>query len=444
MLKKISFAEKEEADALLRILSAALDAANPSTAIRRRLTREKNLLAINEQRYALKNYSAVYLAAIGKAAIPMAHATAEILGADLDAGVVVYKTDPKNAAKKENLRYFQAAHPIPDGRSLAAGEYLLEFLSQATSQDLVLFLISGGGSALITLPEKGITLGELQSLTDLLLRSGVRIDEMNTLRRALDRVKGGGLAEAAAPAETLTLLLSDVVNSPLEAIASGPTVPNPTDKAAALAVLEKYHLCEKVPPSILDFLREREVPRSAPPQGFALVIGDNRISAAAAKSQAEKEGFFSQVLTTSLQGEAAEIGAKLGRMLRENDFSTYGVKASPPYCLILGGETTVTLQGKVGRGGRNQELALAAAVELDGAEDVILLTLATDGEDGPTDAAGAIVAGETLVRAKALGLDAATHLRRHDAYPFFDSLGDLLKIGSTGTNVNDLIFCLAM
>ncbi len=435
----------DRADAVQRILNAALSAADPFAAVRRNLTRDGSLLAINERVYALNDFSAIYLAAIGKAAVPMAHAAAEILGASLKEGAVIFKHFPKNEKKKKNLRYIQASHPVPDERSLAAGKHLLHLMAKATAKDLVIFLISGGGSALITVPPNGIDLRDMQMLTDFLLQSGARIDEINTVRRALDQVKGGGLARAAAPAKTISLLLSDVIDSPPAAIASGPTVPNPTSKSDAFAVLEKYALSAKISPKILDFLQKDEVSRFANfRQENFLVIGDNRISALAARLQAEKEGFSARVLTTSLQGEAAEIGKKLGECLRNDDFSAYGASnISPPYCLIFGGETTVTLNAVAGRGGRNQELALAALKSLDGVKNRLLVTLATDGEDGPTDAAGAIICSETLARAAARGLDAAAYLRRHDAYSFFNSLGALLKIGATGTNVNDLTFVFA-
>jgi glycerate 2-kinase len=443
-----SLDEYPATDALKRILAAGIDAANPAAAVRRTLTRTPDLLRFKKQEYLLNNFSALYLVSAGKAAIPMAEAAADILGKYLTEGVVVYKPAPflKEATKRErdHLAYVPSSHPVPDERSLAAGENILELLSKTTADDLVIFLISGGGSALMTVPVDGVSLADMSDLTSLLLGCGAPIDEINTLRRALDRVKGGGLADAAAPAQHFSLLLSDVVNSPLEAIASGPTVPNPSSNADALAILRKYDLMNEVPDSILTYLKDGVCLKSEMQKKNTAIIGSNALSAEAAKRQAEKEGFFAKVLTTSLEGEASLIGAKLGKMLFEKDFTQYEPgNISRQFCLILGGETTVNIGDAKGLGGRNQEVALAAIKELAGAKNMMLVTLATDGDDGPTDAAGAVVTGETLTRAQALGLDVNEHLRNHDAYPFFDALGDLLKPGMTGTNVNDLTFLFA-
>ncbi len=440
-----SLDERPAADAIKRILAAGIDAADPAAAVRRTLTRTSGLLRFNEEEYALSHFSTLYLVSVGKAAIPMAEATADILGKYLTEGVVVYKPAPSlnDATKGERnrLAYIPSSHPVPDERSLAASENILGLLSKTTIDDLVIFLVSGGGSALMTMPVEGVSLADMSDLTSLLLGCGAPIDEINTLRRALDRVKGGGLAEAAAPAQHFSLLLSDVVNSPLEAIASGPTVPNPTDNADALAILRKYDLMNEVPDSILAFLEEGVSLKSEAPRKNIAIIGSNALSAKAAKRQAEKEGFFAKVLTTSLEGEASLVGAELGRMLFEEDFTQYDPgNISCPFCFILGGETTVNIGDAKGLGGRNQEVALAAIKELAGAKNRMLVTLATDGDDGPTDAAGAVVTGETLARAQALGLDVDEHLRNHDAYPFFGALDDLLKPGMTGTNVNDLTF----
>jgi hydroxypyruvate reductase len=295
-------------------------------------------------------------------------------------------------------------------------------------------------------------LEDLQTLTSLLLSSGARIDEINTLRRQLDGVKGGGLARATK-AKIISLILSDVIGNPLEAIASGPTVPDPTTREDGIVILEKYNLEKKVPISIHKFLESGS--SLAPParagvlpyprqQAVGLqtvqniIIGDNGLAAQSAREQAEREGFYAEILSNELQGEAREVGREFAHRLRaESETRTR------PFCLIAGGETTVTLRGN-GKGGRNQELALSAVEELAGLEHVVLIALATDGDDGPTDAAGAVVTGESAQRAKALGLDATDYLSRNDAYPFFEALGDLLKTGPTGTNVNDLIFLFAI
>ena len=305
-----------------------------------------------------------------------------------------------------------------------------------------------------------VPLEDMQTLTSALLACGARIDEINTLRRHLDRVKGGGLAKATR-ARVLSLILSDVVGSPLEAIASGPTTPDPTTKDDTLGVLEKYDFLHKtqshkatetqsqlnlrgaVTPwqkSILDYLHtSAETPKFNNPifsRVENVIVGDNGMAAKAGVKQAELEGFSYKYLGSDWQGEAREVGIELARKLRVTNMSQ-----SHPFCLITGGETTVTIKGQ-GKGGRNQELALAAVPELAGLENATLISLATDGEDGPTDAAGAIVTGETLQRAEKLNLSVADYLSRNDAYHFFEKLNDLLKIGPTGTNVNDLVFLI--
>ena len=422
-----------QAIAIKGILSAALEAADPARAVQKVLRKKDNFLKINGQNFQLEKTENIYLVAFGKAAPAMASAAREVLGNALSGGIVVskYATDHKLG----NLSLHIAGHPVPDEKSVSAGKAILKLLSQTGKNDLVLFLISGGGSALITAPVGNLSLHDLQELTSLLLGSGARIDEINTLRRTLDRVKGGGLANAAYPAQIASLILSDVVDSPLEAIASGPTVPNPTTRADALAILKKYDLLDKVPTSIISALQKTQLDERKMPEGNTYIIGSNRISAEAAQDKAIQVGFKTKILTTSLQGEAAEKGNELARHLLATN--------ERPLCVIVGGETTVSLGNSTGHGGRNQELALAAVEKLNTGKNIMLITLATDGDDGPTDAAGAIVTGETLERAKALGLDLYAHLSEHNAYPFFDALGNLLKPGPTGTNVNDLTFLFA-
>lgn len=279
-----------------------------------------------------------------------------------------------------------------------------------------------------------IPLEELQTLTAVLLASGATINEINTIRRHLDRVKGGGLARATK-ANIISLILSDVIGNPLEAIASGPTAPDPTTREDARAILEKYALIQ---PTILQFsnsLFETNKPnRPTFSRAQNLIIGDNKLAAQAALEQAQREGFDSEILTNELQGEAREVGVMLATKLRDE-----ATKRRRPFCLIAGGETTVTIRGN-GKGGRNQELALAAVNELRDLSNVMLIAVATDGEDGPTDAAGAVATGESAERAKRLGLSEADSLSRNDAFPFFESLGDLIRTHPTGTNVNDLVF----
>lgn len=406
---------------LLRILAAALDAVNPAEAVRR------SLPAMSGKVYGL---------GIGKAALPMLTALAEAYPLSGALAICKHASFPD----QHLFPVLLGGHPVPNLDSLRAGEAALQFVSALSEDDTLVCLISGGGSALMTAPY--IPLEDLQTLTSLLLSCGARIDEINALRRQLDRVKGGGLARATK-AKVVSLILSDVIGNPLEAIASGPTYPNPTTSEDALNILDKYfsgiatQTQREVLTSVTQWLRSSKHAESAN-YDFSrvtnIVIGDNRIAAQAAMEQARREGFGVEVLTNELQGEAREVGVSLAQQLKDEC-----AKRRRPFCLIAGGETTVTLRGN-GKGGRNQELALAAAMELRGLKNTMLIALATDGEDGPTDAAGAVATGETCQRGERLGLDAAGYLSRNDAYRYFDALGDLIRSGPTGTNVNDLVF----
>ena len=410
---------------IMRILTAALDAVDPYRAV---------------QTYLPTLEGRVFGLGIGKAAIPMMDALAKRI--PLAGGLAVTKFG--SGLRREAFAIMEGGHPVPDARSVEAGKRGLELVSSLKEDDTLVCLISGGGSALVTAPY--VPLEDLQALTSLLLSSGARIDEINTLRRQLDRIKGGGLARATK-AKIISLILSDVIGNRLEAIASGPTAPDPTTQEDALAILEKYFSKLTTETrrhrdslnSVTQCLRGSKGSETLKPDDpiFArvqnIIVGDNKLAAQAALEKAEQEGFHAEILTNELQGEAREVGRDLAHRLREDSS-----KRARPFCQIAGGETTVTLRGN-GKGGRNQELALSAVKELGGVEKVMLIALATDGDDGPTDAAGAVVTGESAQRAQLLGLDAADYLARNDAYPFFEALGDLLKTRPTGTNVNDLI-----
>jgi hydroxypyruvate reductase len=424
------------------ILLAAIAAVDPYKAVRHHLERDGDILSVAGERYPLNQYEHVYIVGAGKAGNPMAQAVVDVLGEQNVVGQVTVKEGhAENRKAVGRVRIVEAGHPLPDGRGVQSTREILALLDITTANDLVICLISGGGSALLTAPVAGVSLDDLRALTELLLASGGTINEINTLRKALDRVKGGGLAAAAAPAQTLTLILSDVVGDPLDVIASGPTVPSPQTFEDAQAVIEKYHLSPELPPSILAALQnpiERTMGESIRVNNH--IIANNETAAQAALAQAQKEGFITHLLTTTLQGEAREVGVELAGILRK--MVTSGDPVGSPGLVVAGGETTVTLQGD-GRGGRNQEMALAAVAPLAGLEDVAFVALATDGGDGPTDAAGAVVTGETLGRANDLGLDPDAYLKNNDSYTFFSQLGDNLKTGPTQTNVNDLVLLFA-
>ena len=426
---------------ITRILAEAIRSAEPGEAVRRSVTCTVDNLNIAGRSYLLSGYEHIHLLGIGKASIGMAGAMAEIIGPHLTDGLVITKHLP--GFIQPPITLLQGGHPLPDEHSLIAGNKVIEYVSALHSADLLFCLISGGGSALITAPVEGVSLEEMQALTSSLLASGARIDEINTLRRHLDRVKGGRLVELANGAAIAGLILSDVIGNPLEVIASGPTAPDPTTKADAMGVLEKYGLCEKFPGKIRAGLEATsETPKPEDRLFNAVqntIIGSNQLSVQAALAQASLEGFHPYLLRMDLQGEARDTASSLTTLLHRMINS--GDPVAPPACIVLGGETTVTLRGK-GKGGRNTELALAAVSELADLPGVMLITLATDGEDGPTDAAGAVVTGDTFRRASGLGLHAGEFLEQNDSYSFFSALDDLLKPGPTGTNVNDLVFLL--
>jgi hydroxypyruvate reductase len=428
-----SLSNHKQGNQIASILAAAIDAVEPGEAIKRFVFREENKCSVAGQIFDLNNYENIYLMAFGKASMPMSLALMEIFGERFHQGWVV----PKHASAFSDSRLIiiPGGHPLPDETSLHAGEMLLEAAESFTDKDLVFCLISGGGSALITAPYVGVSLADMREMTRQLLACGARIDEINALRRHLDRIKGGGLAKKISPATVVSLILSDVVNSPLEAIASGPTAPDPSTMQEVWQILEKYNLTGKIPLNIVShFKKNIETPKP----GDALfssvaniLVGSNEIAAQAAAEKAHQLGFETKILGNDWQGEAREVAKTLTQK-----FTT---STKTPLCMIAGGETTVTLKGS-GKGGRNLELALAAVPFLDGLPDVMLVSLATDGEDGPTDAAGAVVTGETANKAKELDLNPEDYLKNNDSYHFFEELGDLLKPGPTGTNVNDLTF----
>jgi len=404
------------------------------------MQRTGDMISIGGECFTLSSYRRVALLGIGKASLAMAGTLAEILGDRLVSGLVVAKhAGYHNTRLALPIRVITGGHPIPDENSLLAGGLVIEYVSSLGSDDLLFCLISGGGSALVAAPVDDISLGDLQVLTTLLLSCGARVEEINVLRRQLDRIKGGGLVRLSNGATIISLILSDVVGNPLEAIASGPTAPNSSNHETAQMILQKYGLVGLIPASIIrSLMNDNPDPKELNFKNVHhVLVGSNLLAAQAALLQAEQEGFHPYLLRTDLQGEARTVAFELATFLRQARLT--GDPAPRPACIIAGGETTVTLTGG-GRGGRNTELALATVTELAGFPAVMLITLATDGEDGSTDAAGAVVTGETYKRGLVHGLDPIDFLERNDSYNYFKYLGDLLRPGSTGTNVSDLIF----
>lgn len=425
---------------------AALAAADPVAAVRRELSAR----LLDAKDGWVGEGGRTRLVAVGKAAVGMARAACELLGEGVAAGAVIHpRGDPwaQQAVWPRGVQSLAAGHPLPDEDSVAAGEAVARLLEGTRASDCLLVLLSGGASSLLERLRPGVSLDDLRAVTLALQRAGVDIEALNTVRRALSTLKGGGLARLAAPARVTTLALSDVVGDAPEAIGSGPTVPSPTGAAEALAVLDQAGIARELPRVAAVLRAAAEDPREAPPLGAAAtgggeyrIVGSNRMAAAAVATAAARRGFSTRVAVAALRGEAREVGAALAREALGARGATVSA-TSRPLCLVWGGETTVTVSGS-GRGGRNLELALGAAEVLAGYPGVALLAFATDGVDGTSGAAGALATGETLARAAALGLSAERALADNDTAPFFRALGDLWVTGPTGTNVNDLALAL--
>jgi hydroxypyruvate reductase len=438
--------EKLRSDAL-RLFESALAAVDPEEAVRRHLRLDGRVLQAGELRYDLSGFDRLLVVGAGKAAAPMAMALETILADRIAGGAVVVKDGHGLPLKK--IRLIEASHPVPDARGVAGTLEILDLLGAAGERDLVICLMTGGGSALLIAPAEGISLADKQATTRRLLACGATIHEINTIRKHLSRAKGGQLARAAHPAAVLSLILSDVVGDDLDVIASGPTVPDSSTFGACLEILERYSIRNEVPRSVRERLEAGasgkipETPKAGDPsfrRCAPLLVGTNLRALEAAAEAAERLGYRSLILSSKVEGEAREVARAFAAIAREIRGSRHPVR--PPACILAGGETTVTLKGE-GRGGRNQEFVLAGAIALEGLDHAVLLAGGTDGTDGPTEAAGALADGRTAARARDLGLDPWDHLRRNDAYHFFKPLGDLIVTGPTRTNVMDVYMILA-
>jgi glycerate 2-kinase len=411
----------------LSIFRAALAAANPVDAVVRHLKSRD-----------LSRFRHIYVIGAGKAGASMARAVERVLGRRITAGLVNVKEG--NTAKLRRIELNPCGHPLPDQAGVKGAARIAEIASHAQEGDLVLCLISGGASALLPLPADPITLAEKQATTRLLLACGATIHEINAVRKHLSRIKGGQLARLAAPAAVESLLLSDVIGDDLDVIGSGPTAPDASTFAAAIAILEKFDLGSSVPGSVRERLQQGaegelpETPKPGDPLFRAVrnvLVGNNRLALDAAARRARALGFRTLVLSSEIQGETREIARMHAAIAREIVSTSRPVKA--PACIVTGGETTVTLRGE-GKGGRNQEFVLASALDIAGLRNVVAFSAGTDGSDGPTDAAGAIADGDTLRR----NPDARSFLDRNDSYNYFQPLNDLVITGPTDTNVMDV------
>jgi hydroxypyruvate reductase len=425
------------------IFRAALKAADPEEAVRRYLRVDGETLIAGKRRYPFRNYERVFVVGAGKASAAMAKAVERALGRRIEGGLVNVKYG--HVAKLRRVELNECGHPVPDDPGIRGARRIFEIASQASADDLIVCVISGGGSALMPLPADGITLDEKQATTKLLLACGASIHEINAVRKHISRIKGGQLARAAAPAQVISLLLSDVIGDDPDVIGSGPTAPDASTFARAGQILEKYGIEDRVPAPVRERIGrgvrgELEDTPKRLDNVHNLVVGSNLLAVDAAASAAKELGYRTMVLSTFVEGETREVARMHAAILKE--IAQHGRPLQRPACVITGGETTVTLRGD-GKGGRNQEFVLAAAMDLAGVPGVTVLSGGTDGTDGPTDAAGAVADGESIARAAQLGLNAQDFLARNDAYNFFGPLNDLLMTGPTNTNVMDARILLA-
>jgi len=435
----------------LDVIEHVLNSIDPRRIIRSKVVLTKDQLSIDGNIFDLNTFKRIFVIGGGKASGSMAEGLEEVLGDRIEEGLVIVPRGTENRHRTSRIKVQGASHPVPDEDSVKAAEKLMELANKAEEDDLVLCLFSGGGSSLMALPREGVSLSDEQKVTELLLKSGAAINEINAVRKHLSCFKGGQLAKKLYPATVVSLLLSDVVADPLDVIASGPTAPDSTTFEDAISVLKRYRLWERTPETIRRVLyvgAEGSIPET--PKGgdpafqrvHNIVVGNNRLACSASVKELQRKGLKTSFLTSFIEGEAREVGLMLGALAQE--VAASGNPLQPPVGVVVGGETTVTVTGG-GRGGRNQEIALGAALKIGGLDDVVIASISTDGVDGTTEAAGAMVDGRTIQRSKGLGLDAREYLKNNDSHTFFSKLGDcLIYTGPTGTNVNDLTLLIAL
>ncbi len=432
-----------------KVLNDVIKSADPFQVVEKSFKFREHTISFRDKFYDLDYFERIFVLGIGKASIEMSRAIVEKVDEKIDRVLIVTKTTPGSMPEtfqKQNVKIIIGDHPIPGQNSLTAGREVKKTISNLTAKDLLICLLSGGGSSLIAAPIKGITLGNLQSVTKALLRCGAAIQEINTIRKHLDELKGGGLARLAYPAKIISLIISDVVGDQIDAIASGLTISDSTTFSDAKQIIEKYHISSEIDEPIMAVLNrgiegkiaetlKRDDPIVQKLENHVLLT--NLALQKEAMNSAKKEGFHVHQIPKPFQGLASKVGGytckKFLQLIRN---------CPRPFLLIGGGETTVEVKGR-GKGGRNLEMALTAVSLLENIPNVAMITFATDGEDGSTDAAGAIVTGESMSKARKLNCMPERFLENNDSYTFFQKVGGLLKIGSTRTNVNDLVFFFA-
>ena len=429
-------------DDALAIFRAGLKAVAPKGAIDRFCKRQGGVLTIGNDAFHLKSYENIYIVGAGKATAPMAAAFEHLLGTNLTAGVITVKYG--HTAALEKIQTIEAGHPVPDKNGEIGSEKILEMANAAKANDLCICLLSGGGSALLPLAVTGVSLADKQETTRVLLACGATIHEINTLRKHLSRIKGGRLAVAANPATMVSLILSDVVGDDLDVIASGPTVPDNSTFNDCLNIVAKYGISDQLPKTVIKHFENgladqaHETPKADNSiflKTSNTIIGSNIDALVAAEKEATNLKYETLILSSMIEGETREV-ARMHAAIA-NEIIKTGNPLRSPACILSGGETTVTLKGN-GVGGRNQEFALCTIGDIAGEMPIVILSGGTDGNDGPTDAAGAIVDNTTLKRAKNKTLNFIDYLENNDSYNFFQALDDLLITGPTNTNVMDL------
>lgn len=426
----------------VEIFEAGLQAVAPGAAIKKICRLDGDNLLVDSAGYDLSRYERIVVIGAGKAGASMAKALEDILADRITKGLVVVKYG--HVEPLQIIELIEAGHPVPDESGMTAATRVLQLATEADDRTLVFCLISGGGSSLLPLPVEGVSLVDKQQTTKILLACGATIHEINSIRKHLSVIKGGCLARATYPATLITLILSDVVGDDLDSIASGPCVPDSRTFADCMSILKKYDIEDQIPINVLDYLRAGaagQVPETPKMDEVFfdktrnVIVANNFNALLNAKKKADSLGFNTLLLSSMLEGETREVAGNHIAIASEVQKNGYPLQA--PVCILSGGETTVRIKG-TGMGGRNQEFVLAAALKMAGMKNIVVLSAGTDGNDGPTDAAGALADDTTIERAVSLELDPGSYLDNNDSYNFFDRLGDLYKPGPTNTNVMDL------
>lgn len=428
----------------ITLFQAGIKAASPHNLIPEKTLLQKNIFTISDiygisKSFNLKNFNRIKVIGAGKASTAMAYELEKILSANINEGLVV--ANQKFPSQLKKIKALTASHPLPDKKGTEASKNIIELCKGAKKNDLIINLISGGASSLLPYRAANIILEDKIKTTELLLRAGATIQDLNTVRKHISAIKGGLLAKYVYPATMVNLIISDVIGDQLDVIGSGFTVPDPTTFEDSWNVVLKYKLQNKIPQSVKNYLRdgmEGKAPETPKPGNIFFdnvhnfIIGNNSVALEAIKTTAEEKGYNAKIISSSLEGEAKVAGKFIAQIAKE-----YVKSKQNQVCLIFGGETTVTVTGE-GQGGRNQEFCLSIAIEIDGNYNITFLSGDTDGKDGQTEAAGAICNGRTIERAKELGFDAIKFLNNNDSYNFFNKLGDLIITGATNTNVMDI------